>query len=114
MVYIEKIILPSLDGNQVCVSETYHRNFYPFKVLSYHGLYEVEFSDITLITGGNGTGKSTLLNVIAQKLNLRRQTPFNRTEFFDTYLERCRIKKSDTALQMPYDIREYGRIIPSD
>ena len=114
MIYIEKLTLPSLDRNQICVNETYHRSFYPFKVLSYHGFYEVEFSDITLITGGNGTGKSTLLNVIAQKLNLRRQTPFNRTEFFDSYLERCRIKRSDIALQMPCDIKDYGRIITSD
>jgi len=114
MIYIEKIILPSLVGNQILVNETYHRSYYPFHVLSSRGLYEVDFSDITLITGGNGTGKSTLMNVIAQKLQLRRQTPFNRTELFDTYLSRCKIKRSDISLQMPYDIREYGRIITSD
>ena len=114
MIYIEKIILPSLDSNQILVNETYHRSYYPFHVLSSRGLYEVEFSDITLITGGNGTGKSTLMNVIAQKLRLRRQTPFNRTELFDTYLSRCEIKRSDISLQIPYDISEYGRIITSD
>ena len=114
MIYIEKIILPSLDSNQILVNETYHRSYYPFHVLSSRGLYEVEFSDITLITGGNGTGKNTLMNVIAQKLRLRRQTPFNRTELFDTYLSRCEIKRSDISLQIPYDISEYGRIITSD
>lgn len=114
MIYVEKIQLPSIDGNQICVRETYHRSFYPFKVLSSRGLYEVEFSDITLVTGGNGTGKSTLLNVLAQKLNLLRQSPFNKTEHFDTYLKRCSIELSDIALQMPYDISEYGRIITSD
>ncbi len=114
MIYIEKIILPSLVSNQILVNETYHRSYYPFHVLSSRGLYEVEFSDITLITGGNGTGKSTLINVIAQKLRLLRQTPLNRTELFDTYLSRCEIKMSDISLQIPYDISEYGRIITSD
>ena len=114
MIYIEKIKLPSLDGNQICVNETYHISFYPFHVLSSRGLYEVDFSDVTLITGGNGSGKSTLMNIIAQKLRLRRQTPFNRTEHFDTYLHRCSITRSDISLQMPYDISEYGRIITSD
>ena len=114
MIYVEKIHLPSEDDNQINVVETYHKSFYPFHVLSSRGLYEVEFSDITLITGGNGTGKSTLLNVIAQKLNLHRQTPFNRTVHFDMYLRRCSIEYSDISMQLPYDIREYGRIITSD
>lgn len=103
-----------MDGNQICLNETYHRSYYPFHVLSSRGLFEVVFSDITLITGGNGTGKSTLINIIAQKLKLRRQTPFNRTVHFDTYLHRCHITRSDISLQMPFDISEYGRIITSD
>lgn len=114
MIYVEKIMLPSLDDDQICVHETYYNSSYPFHVLSTHGLYEVSLSDITLITGGNGTGKSTLLNVIAQKLNLRRQTPFNKTEFFDVYLELCNIIRSDVSWQMSSGISEYGRIITSD
>ena len=90
------------------------RSVYPFHVLSTMGLFEVEFDAITIVTGGNGTGKSTLLNVIAQKLKLRRQTPFNRTEYFDSYLDRCDIQLSRIAWQLPYDISEYGRIITSD
>ena len=34
-----------------------------------------------LVIGGNGSGKSSILNVIAEKLSLERNTPFNRSDF---------------------------------
>lgn len=114
MVYVEKLVLPSLDRDQCYESGSHHISFYPYHVLSSRGLFNVVFDDITLITGGNGTGKSTLLNVIAQKLHLRRQTPFNKTEHLRSYLGLCRIGLSDNAVQMPCSIKEYGRIITSD
>ena len=90
MIYIKKLNLLSVhDDNFLDDYELRftHRSAYQFHVLSYRGLFEVDFDDITIITGGNGSGKSTLLNVIAQKLGLRRPTPFNKTEYFDRYLE---------------------------
>ena len=115
MIYINKLTLPSLDADNINNELNFvHKSAYPFHVLSYRGLFEVEFDDITIITGGNGSGKSTLLNVIAQKLGLRRPTPFNKTEYFDHYLRLCSIKLSDIAYQLSTDIKEYGRIITSD
>lgn len=32
--------------------------------------------------GGNGSGKSTFLNIVAEKLGLIRKAPFNRTPYF--------------------------------
>ena len=119
MIYIEKLDLPTLEVFRSDCTDNYylnstHKSAYPFHVLSYRGLFEVSFGDITIITGGNGTGKSTLLNVIAQLLNLRRPTPFNKTEYFDEYLSKCILTKSRTAYQLPADVSQYGRIITSD
>ena len=120
MIYIERIKLPSLDRDYTPPSREFdflnstHKSAYPFHVLSFRGLFEVVFDDVTIITGGNGTGKSTLLNIIAQKLKLRRPTPFNNSEYFDRYLKLCRIDLSSTAHQLSAGINEYGRIISSD
>lgn len=62
---------------------------YPFGVLPGRGLTELHFSDLTLLYGGNGSGKSTVLNIIAEKLEAERVAPFNRTPFYRDYLERC-------------------------
>lgn len=68
----------------------YPKDVYPFKVFPQKGLQTLTFEPITLLYGTNGSGKSTLLNVIAEKLALRRDAPFNRTPFYEEYLNFCR------------------------
>ena len=46
------------------------------------GLTQLDFEDITLLCGGNGTGKTTALNIIAEKLKLTRASLYNRSCFF--------------------------------
>lgn len=61
---------------------------YPFGMFRDRGMPEdFVFEDITIICGNNGSGKSTILNVIAEKLGLKRSSPFNRSDFFDEYVE---------------------------
>ena len=61
---------------------------YPFGMFRDRGMPEdFVFEDITIICGNNGSGKSTILNVIAEKLQLKRSSPFNRSDFFDDYVE---------------------------
>ena len=43
-----------------------------------------------MIYGGNGSGKSTILNLIAEKLHLERTAPFNNTPFIEEYLKYCK------------------------
>ena len=63
---------------------------YPFEMFRYRSLPdEFEFDDITIICGNNGSGKSTILNVIAEKLNLKRSSPFNSSDFFEDYVDLC-------------------------
>lgn len=64
-------------------------DFWPFKVLSRRGLQRIDFAPITILYGGNGSGKSTALNVMASKLKLNRDIPFAETNnFFKPYVER--------------------------
>ena len=67
-----------------------HTNVYPFKVLPAMGLRRLELAPVTILCGSNGSGKSTVLNLIAQKLRLNRPAPFNNTPYFVDYLNRCR------------------------
>ncbi len=67
-----------------------HTNVYPFKLFPQKGLTELELAPITLLYGGNGSGKSTVLNIMAQKLGLEREAPFNNTPFLEEYLKFCK------------------------
>ncbi|MBQ7295698.1 MAG: AAA family ATPase [Clostridia bacterium] len=71
-------------------ARTCYTTKYPFGMFRQRGLPEdFEFDDITVFCGNNGSGKSTMLNVIAEKLNLKRNSPFNRSDFFSDYVELC-------------------------
>ncbi len=69
---------------------TVYDSKYPFFLFENRELPKLQFKDITILYGNNGSGKSTILNVIAEKLNLPRTTPYNRTDYFDDYCELCR------------------------
>ena len=89
------------------IRRTCYDSFYPFRVLTARGLTELEMEEITILHGGNGSGKSTALNVIAETLGLRRDTLFNRSSFFGEYTALCRY---ETGRPIPVD----SRIITSD
>lgn len=98
MIYLESFRLASEDNEtEYCFKSrkldmTAHNtnNPYPFKIFPFKYLSRLDFSPITLLYGGNGSGKSTILNIIAQKLKLTRTSPYSRTPFFEDYLEFCR------------------------
>lgn len=62
---------------------TCYDSFYPYRVLSRHQFEQIDFEPVTILYGGNGCGKSTALNIIAEKLGLSRDTLYNRSSFFD-------------------------------
>ena len=98
MIFLSTFHMPSCDqdenyfftpGNAKNMRNIYTTK-YPFMMFRDRGLPDdFEFSDITIICGNNGSGKSTILNVIAEKLNLKRNSPFNRSDFFEDYVELC-------------------------
>ncbi len=86
---------------------TYDQSVYPYGILPKAGLNEIIFRPVTILYGGNGSGKSTALNVIAEKLRLERNSAYNRSRFFQDYVDRCRVTQEDA-------IPKGSRIITSD
>ncbi len=84
--------------------------FYPFKILSAKRLDTVEFEPITIFYGGNGSGKTTALNIIAEKLNIKRTTPYNRSSFYSDYLNLCQWNLLSFSEEIPAE----SQIIVSD
>ena len=80
---------------------------YPFGLFRYRDLPEFYFTDITIFCGNNGSGKSSILNVIAEKLSLERNAPFNRSDFFEDYVDLC-------DYQLNRAIPKESKIITSD
>ena len=102
MKYLESFTLPTEDDeigylwsfgktDMQCYSTT---NVYPFKLFPNKGLERLDFEPITILYGGNGSGKSTILNLIAEKLRLERSAPFNNTPFIEEYLNFCKFRLS--------------------
>lgn len=66
-----------------------YNSYYPFQVLTKIGFERIDFEPVTILYGGNGCGKSTVLNVIAEKLKLERGAPYNKSSFFQRYVDLC-------------------------
>ena len=92
MIYLEKFVFPSKDDEFnffVEIKRECYNTFYPFQVIAPHEKLELDFEPITILYGGNGSGKTTALNVIAEKLKLNRVSVFNQSNFFEDYLKLC-------------------------
>lgn len=72
-------------------------SYYPFQVYPQKGFSQIDFSDITILYGGNGSGKSTALNLIANKIEAQRDAVYNRTNFFEDYLRLCKVRYEDES-----------------
>lgn len=110
MVYLDSITFPNQDREwsfRMGITRTCYQTMYPFGVLSKVGFGRIDFAPITILYGGNGSGKTTALNVIAEKLSLARTTPYNRSNFFEDYVKLC-------SVQLEADIPRRSRIITSD
>ncbi|MER2063755.1 MAG: AAA family ATPase [Alkalibacterium sp.] len=84
-----------------------YNTFYPFQVLSKRGLSRLDFAPITILYGGNGSGKTTALNVIAEKVGAERNALYNKSNFFPDYLDFCSVERT-------FNEPVHKRIITSD
>ena len=71
------------------IKSTCYNTLYPYKIFSLKDFYDIEFAPITIFYGGNGCGKTTLLNVISEKLKLKRLSPFNVSPLFEHFVDGC-------------------------
>lgn len=110
MVYLEIFSFPDDDMETNVMwgeKRTCFDSVYPFRVLSKNRFERIDFEPVTILYGGNGSGKSTALNVIAEKLDLRRDSNFNKSNFFNDYMVLC---KASMCKRLP----AHSRIITSD
>ena len=131
MVYLQSFQMPTREAEENYFSnshkakQTCYATTYPFHLFRHRELPEFYFRDITIFCGNNGSGKSSILNVIAEKLGLERNTPFNRSNFFDDYVGLCdyrlnraipkesKIITSDGVFEKVLDIRRINDGIDS-
>lgn len=110
MVYLKVFTFPSGDREFdffLKLQRTCYDSFYPFKVLSARSFERIDFEPITIFYGGNGSGKSTALNVIAEKAGIQRDSSFNKSNFYPDYINMCN-------MQLEAEIPEDSRIVTSD
>jgi predicted ATPase len=110
LIYLEKFTFPSKDEEfdfLLEIKRKCYTTFYPFQVLAYHKALELDFEPITILYGGNGSGKTTALNVIAEKLKLERASAFNQSNFLNDYLDLCQYRLEE-------DVPVNSSIITSD
>ena len=88
------------------LKETCYDTLYPMGILSKNKLQMLDFEPITILYGGNGSGKTTALNVIAEKIKAKRDTLYNRSNFFEDYVQMCEVKERMEGYE--------SRIITSD
>lgn len=110
MNYLEAFTFPNEDmefGFFMEIKRTCYDSFYPFKILSRHGFERIDFEPVTILYGGNGSGKSTALNVIAEKIGIKRDSIFNKSNFYADYVSLCQ-------MELVKELPESSRIITSD
>jgi len=103
-VYLEKFDFPTpdIEWNEIMYGSeefkrTCYNNIYPFKILPEH-IRELEFGPITILYGTNGSGKTTMLNVIAERLGINRSVKINKSTFLNDYVKLCDYEYKETPL----------------
>lgn len=116
--YLERIILPSSGtedeilyssdspiGTMKGLMKCHSGNLYPFGLFPERsrGMKELvlEFnSPITILYGGNGSGKTTILNLIAESIKAMRHSAFNKSGLFYDYLNSCNTETGEQCRKM--------------
>lgn len=110
MIYLDYFTFPDSDEEFeffLRQKRTCYDTYYPFQILSRHHFHRIDFEPVTILYGGNGSGKTTALNVIAEKLRISRDSRFNHSNFYEDYLKLC-------CCGLRGEIPQSSRVITSD
>ena len=93
MIYLSQFVFPSPEREEMFlhrIKETCFNTYYPFQILPQHQVHTLNFDEnITVLYGGNGSGKTTALNVMAEALELKRDALYNKSSFFEDFVNMC-------------------------
>lgn len=82
-------------------------HIYPYNIFRDKDILPFIFSSITVLYGNNGCGKSTILNIIAHKLNLKgKEMPTTHSQFGNNYMSQF-VNECKYALNND----DYGNVI---
>ena len=99
MIYLNSFTFPSSQSR-----------VFPHRFMREKGIQRVEFSPITIFCGSNGSGKSTMLNIIARAIGVTNMTLGNEDEYFRSYVKDCSYiegdRPEDTTFIRSEDIME--------
>ena len=107
MIYLKNFYFAGGKAEEVFFQDqlrTCYDSYYPFQVLPEKGLNEMSFSDMTILYGGNGSGKTTVLNIIATKIGAERMAPYNKSSFYEDYLTLCDFDYANGQMENKYII----------
>jgi len=90
--YLESFRMPTKEQEDrrldKLMETAYCNDYYPFRYVP-DGIKNIDFSNITILYGGNGSGKSTVLNIIAETLGVVRSSEIYKNDFFIYYAKMC-------------------------
>ena len=117
MVYLREFQLPDEEREARFLAgsrenkRTCYGSRYPFGIFLNRTMPPLELEEITILCGGNGSGKTTILNLMGEKLGLGRKAVYNRSSFFDDYLNLCACQVSHS---FHAQVRSNSKVITSD
>ena len=105
---------------KLCNNKNENSNIYPYNIFKNKEPNIFLFDNITVLYGNNGSGKSTILNIIANKLNLKgkeRNNPeiIGTVPYFEDFVSKCTYELGETENgKKIYRIPEKSRYIKSE
>lgn len=91
MLYLKNFKLLNEDKEYSIIEtkKNIHNSFYPLKIFPTKDFEIIDFEPITIFYGGNGSGKTTILNIISETLHATKRNSNKHGEFFYQYVELC-------------------------
>lgn len=120
MIYIDNIKLPSKDEVDKYINKI---NVYPWNIFFENEFECMILKDITILYGNNGSGKSTVLNLIADKIKAQRNTDFfkdinyimgEKINPFDDFVDKIQIEMGYDDNEEIHRMPRIRKLITSD
>ena len=92
MIFLKKFKLVSekTEDDMIMYKKNIHNNVYPLRIFPEKGLENISFDPITIFYGGNGSGKTTILNIIGDTIRASRRNIDKRSDLFVQYVDFCK------------------------